>query len=267
MFKRVLISSVIFFVTPSMALAWSWDDLWPWGSDNDACKYSRELKSEIAFANDGLLKVAAGAGMLDIQGDNTDVIQIEATLCSSDKDVLAQLDVIDKVEGDDLLIRTDIPKDSSGWTQAQSKIDLKLIVPKEARLDVWDSSGSAGVSNVASLEMVDSSGSLEIESIAGDVNVRDSSGSIEIETVGGDVQVSDSSGSIDVSDVEGNFTVLVDSSGSIEGRRISKDMIVKVDSSGSIRARQVGGDFIVEQDGSGGIRHEDVAGTVSLPNY
>lgn len=251
---KLLLSAVL--VIPIQAHAWG-----------GSCEYSKEISRSIDLGSIRSIDVNAGAGSLEINGKKAlDVVEIRADLCSSNEDELSKLDVIDKFEDGNLMLRTFFPT-TDGWNKSgQSRIDLTLIVPSAATLVVKDSSGDAEISNVAGLDLTDSSGGLEVEDIEGNLIITDSSGDIDIEDIAGDVTLTDSSGSIDVSDVKGSMIVLVDSSGSIEGSRIGKDMIVKADSSGSITADDVGGDFIVEQDGSGGIDYEDVVGEVRLPN-
>ena len=244
----------LILAAPTQALAWGWD-----------CSHSKDFKNTVSLSAGQAIQVHAGAGSLEIKGRDIDEVRISAEMCSADEEELEKLTVLDKVEDGELVIRTFFPK-TNGWKKSgHSRIDLVLEVPKSAVMKVWDSSGEAEVADIADLDMVDSSGALDVENISGNVKIKDSSGQIDVDEVGGDVTISDSSGAIDVSDVQGQFVVLVDSSGSIEGKRIGKDMIVKIDSSGSIEADRIGGDFIVEKDGSGGIDYEDVKGEVRLP--
>jgi hypothetical protein len=229
------------------------------------CDYSREIDRSVNINNIRNLKVEAGAGSLEIVGDSRrkDVL-IKARLCATDEEDLEKMDVAVEL-GTDLAHFETVFPDRSKWNYNQSaRIDLELSVPASALLDVRDSSGEALVDGVAELSMVDSSGKLEIENVAGNLNVVDSSGELTIESVGGDVNLSDSSGGIYVSKVDGSLTVEVDSSGEIEARHIKKDVLIKVDSSGQIDVSDVGGDFTVELDSSGGVKYKDVAGKVRI---
>lgn len=230
------------------------------------CKYSNTIERELSVDDIKLLKVVAGAGELEIKGDNRQNIKIEARLCSNNKEAIADMTVSDNVNDKIMHIETEFPGESLWGNDHQASIDLVLFVPKSMALNVKDSSGSVEIKDVASLDITDSSGELEIEDIAGDVIVVDSSGSIHIENIAGNVNVTDSSGNIGVRFVEQNFTVEVDSSGSIEASHIKGNMLVKVDSSGAIIANNIDGDFTVGKDSSGGIKHNKVNGRVNLPN-
>lgn len=231
-----------------------------------SCKFSNEIARELNATDIQKIKVLAGAGQLEIIGNNSQIIKIEARLCSNDQDALSAMNVSDNRDGNTMTIETEFP-DRSFWNNDQhASIDLVLNVPKEMILDVKDSSGSAEINNVAALEIIDSSGELEIENIAGDVVAVDSSGSLSVENVGGSVTLTDSSGNIEVQSVQKDLTINVDSSGDIDARDVNGNVLIKVDSSGSITVKDVAGDFTVGKDSSGGIKHNKVAGKVSLPN-
>jgi len=257
--KTLLVASVLSacVLTASSAFAW--------GND---CEYTRDIKREVSLVKSMQLNVVAGAGELDIKGDDDrDVVLIEAKLCAEDESQLADMDVASKLKGDVLHLKTEFAK-SKFWGSGSdgAYIDLTVHVPAGARLDVADSSGEARVAGVESLKMVDSSGELAIEDISGDVRVKDSSGALNIKHVDGSVWVTDSSGTIKVRDVSGDFTVEVDSSGSIEAEEVGGNVLVRTDSSGAIDVSDIGGNFSVGNDSSGGIYHKNVAGEVSLPN-
>ena len=229
------------------------------------CEHSRNIERSLELNSLNQLSVEAGAGILVIQGESDQKnIMIKAKLCSSDKAILDEMDVVARLTAEEAQIVTRFPK--SSWLNDKSAhIDLRLVVPSSMSLEVKDSSGEASVSNVAALDMQDSSGSLEIEKIAGDVKVSDSSGELVIQGVGGDVELTDSSGGIYVKNVKGSLLVVADSSGAIEVKDVAKDVTIERDSSGAIEVKNVGGNFTVGRDSSGGIRHKNVAGTVKLP--
>lgn len=234
-----------------------------WGND---CEYSREIKREVSLAESRQLNVVAGAGVLEIKGsDGRDTVLIDATLCAKSESQLADMNVAFELNSDRALIKTEFAINKLWGAGSQgSYIDLMLYVPSNVELDVIDSSGAATVEGVGSLVMVDSSGELAVDGVAGDVSVEDSSGSLEIKRVRGRVLVTDGSGSINVSDIVGDFIVEADGSGSIEAKRVNGNVLVRADGSGSINVSDLGGSFTVGNDSSGGIYHKNVAGKVSL---
>lgn len=235
-----------------------------WGE----CKYEREIERTVDVKEAELLDVRAGAGSLEIKGSDRKDILVKATLCSSDDEVLAKMDVSSQVAAGLAQIKTEFPGRNKNWlgnSDTQMGIDLVLEVPSSMKLDVADSSGEASISNVAWLKMVDSSGQLTIEDVSGDLSVVDSSGELKIKDIGGDALVTDSSGGLYVKNVKGDFTIDADSSGGIEIKGVGRNVLIKRDSSGSINVKNVGGDFTVGADGSGSITYDNVSGKVSLP--
>ncbi|MBT8114922.1 MAG: hypothetical protein KJP04_06060 [Arenicella sp.] len=254
-------------ITPILPAALLSISLWAGTATGKDCDHTQLEKRIVELGGVEIIKVAAGAGSLEIIGeDDRDDILIDAEMCSTDKQPLADMSVFSKVENGTALIETRFPKDDSWFGEHTARIALTLLVPAAAVLDVVDSSGKALIQNVGKLNMVDSSGSLKIEDIDGDLRVRDSSGSINIDQIKGQVFVTDSSGDIKISDVEQTVVIEADSSGSIKIKDVGGDIVVKKDSSGSIEVKDVGGDFIVEKDSTGGISHKNVAGKVQLPD-
>ena len=134
--------------------------------------------------------------------------------------------------------------DIDGWDFGDSpSVELYVEVPAHLSLTIEDSSGSVTVDNVrGDIRLDDSSGSIKMTDVGGTVDIEDGSGSISITGVGQDVLIEDGSGSISVSGVNGS--VIVD------------------DGSGSVNVRDVGQDFIVKRDGSGGVTYSNVQGRV-----
>lgn len=235
-----------------------------WGND---CEYSRDVERELSLSESLQLNVVAGAGGLEVKGVSRDSVFVEAKLCAKTESQLSDMDITSILKGDVMHIETQLAKGRLWGTGSEgSYINLTVYVPKNAKLDVTDSSGEARIEGVESLIMVDSSGELTIKDISGEVRVNDSSGSLTIKQVGGNVWVTDSSGAIKARDITGDFTVEVDSSGGIEVARVDGSVLIRTDSSGGIEVNDIGGNFTVGNDSSGGIHHNNVAGEISLPN-
>lgn len=247
-------NKLVFFlmamIFTSSAYAWS-------------CSEERTINKEFDIGALGNIRVQAGAGELSIKGgDQKGKIALVAKLCASDERLLAEMDVATKIDGEYADIETQIPKKWNGDYSA--KIDLALVVPNDAELDVKDSSGDLDIVGIAKLFLVDSSGDVMIENVEGKVSLTDSSGAVKLRRVGS-AEVTDSSGEIDAQDIAEDFTVNVDSSGDIEVRGVGGNLLVKVDSSGSINVEDILGNFTVQKDGSGGIDFSNVKGEVEIP--
>ncbi len=235
----------------------------------DWCSHSRSLSADMDLRGVDRIEVLAVSGDLDISGtDGLDRVRAEGRACvdSKHRDRLDEIEIVEEREGSLLRIIAHVPFRNNGEDWRIGGLDLTLTVPDTLPMTVSDSSGDLAIGNVASLELTDSSGDIDLYDIPGDVAIaRDSSGDIDMRDVG-NVQIDiDSSGDIDVRRAVSLF-IGTDTSGSIEARDIQGDVTVGTDTSGDVRVADVGGNFTVSQDTSGDIRHRRVAGTVSTPD-
>lgn len=252
------------------------------------CEYRDQRELDLDASGVTVLEVAAAAGSLEITGEpGLERIVVRGVACASDDDRLDAIRLVERREGDRVVVAAEMPESGSGWFgNSYQRLDLNFRVPARMALEVSDSSGDASIRGVAAASVQDSSGDLDIRDIAGDLSITDSSGDIDVRGVGGGLRIpSDSSGDIEVAGVEGDVViehdssgdielrevrgsarVEVDSSGSIDFADIDGDAFVGTDSSGDITATRIGRDFTVQRDGSGSIRHRDVAGTVDVPD-
>jgi DUF4097 and DUF4098 domain-containing protein YvlB len=215
-----------------------------------------------------LLQVEASAGSLRVEGRaGLRQVQVRGTARSSSQDLLGQIKIIAERRGDVVFIKSDMPDEEwrSSRDNHSAALDLVIEVPQGMNADVADGSGELEIVNVGSLELLDGSGEITIESAGGAVAITDGSGSVTIDNVRGDVRVSDGSGDINVRNVTGSFTVRSDGSGGISANDIRGSVIVENDGSGEIEATKVGKDFTVESKGSGSINYRQVSGQVDIP--
>jgi len=209
-----------------------------------------ETEREVSLDAAGLsgIEIKAGAGSLEVNGvSGGDQILVRAIIQVPDASEDKALEIIEKEMVLELQTNDDIAVldgyfDSSGWGDSPS-MRLEVSVPERFSMDIEDSSGSIVVNDVTgNIKVDDSSGSIKMSHVGGTVSIEDGSGSINIDGVGGDVTLEDGSGSIKLSDVNGSVTI--------------------DDGSGSITIRDVAEDLIIIDDGSGSINYSNVQGTV-----
>jgi putative adhesin len=250
------------------------------------CKHSTHRTASSAGPDIKRVVVEAGAGDLVVRGGDSGDVKVDGRACASSDELLADIQLEIRREGDTVYVRTVLPELSGivfGFAR-YAYMDVTVGVPKTASLKLDDSSGDMRVSNVQGASITDSSGDQTLEHIAGDLDVADSSGEIRISDVSGGLRLRDSSGDVDVNGVQGDVVVTVDSSGDldlshvrgvhilsdssgdIEISDVKRDVLIDDDSSGGIAVRDVGGNFTVGSDGSGGIHYDRVAGTVHVPS-
>lgn len=215
------------------------------------------------------LEVDVDAGELHVIGDpDAESIRMDFTLVSNrlddgdDEDAIEALRIDFDVDDDVLFAGVHLVGEPTGYW-----VDVCLTVPERLDVGIVDGSGGTRVAGVASLEIDDSSGDLEVLSVPGPVVIDDDSGSILVEVVGplrisdesgeievrgvtGDAVIVDGSGELAVSDVDGDVTIS-DESGSIDVRRVTGTVTVD-DESGDIDVDDVG-DFVLLSDGSGSV--------------
>lgn len=211
-----------------------------------------EEKQDLSLDAEGVeaLKVRAGAGSLGVTGvEGASRIVVVALIRVPAADVDEARQIVD----DHLILRLNrdgnaaelegyFENAGSVWGSSP-EVSLEVRVPTRLSLDIEDSSGSLEVRNVrGEIELDDGSGSIRLTDVGGRLSVRDGSGSIEIEGAGGDVAIVDGSGSITVARVGGSLTI--------------------EDGSGSIAVSEVSGDLLVPEDGSGSLDFSKVAGRV-----
>jgi hypothetical protein len=253
-----------------------------WAQD---CKFSAERTANF----NGPVKkvvVVAGAGGLKIHGDATDGVKAIGKACASSESLLGKIALESRRENDTVYLTAVIGGGIGDMFSFNrySLLDLDITVPRDAELDVTDTSGDLELSDVGTAKIDDSSGDQLLKNVNGNLIIGDSSGDIRVVNVVGNIEVEDSSGNIDIEDVRGDVTikndssgdiaivkvtgnaeVVNDSSGDIIIRNVQRNVTIDNDSSGDIKVSDVGGNFTVRADTSGNILHERVAGTARIP--
>ncbi len=232
----------------------------------DYCEFRKSLDTTVPAAELTTLDLTAGAGNLEIKGQaGTDEVTVIASACASSQKILDGLSLDQRISSDTLRLETR-ENDGTSWGigNRYAGISLDITVPRRFAVVVDDGSGAATIRGVASVDVEDGSGKLEISDIGGDVTVDDNSGSLSISDTLGRVYLRDGSGGIEIVNVEQDVFIEEDGSGSIKIRDVGLDVVVEEDGSGSIEVSQVGGDVRIDRDGSGGIRVVDVVGSLTV---
>ncbi|MEM9387972.1 MAG: hypothetical protein AAGA68_23155 [Pseudomonadota bacterium] len=215
---------------------------------NDECLDTKEISKEINL--DGILGIAvdAGAGSLTVIGrPGLATAQIRGVACSRRAGDLDRISLESRNDGPTLTLQTVLPPPvASSIGNLNARLDLKVEVPSAFALSVVDTTGSMKIDGVASVEIDDGTGSIQVKDVPGLVHVvKDTSGSIKILRVG-------------------SVRIDEDGSGSISASVVVGDVHVGRDESGSIAANDVGGSFTVLSNASGGVRYQNVAGDVRV---
>ncbi len=230
----------------------------------DDCDFTAQREDSADAGGVEKIEIDAAAGYLRVIGEEgASQIRASGEACASSERLLEDVQLVVKRSGDRVRISVEVP--DSNWGRQTARLDLTVNVPASATVDIEDSSGSIEVENVAALEIEDGSGKIDVKNVAGNLEIDDGSGEIEARDIGGEVRIEDGSGQIELSRV-GSVMIEEDGSGEIDVEEVTGSVMVRSDGSGSISVRDVGGDFTVRRDGSGGIRHKAVAGVVDVPD-
>jgi hypothetical protein len=209
---------------------------------------TRDLSLDVGGMD--LLRIETGPGSLTVTGvSGMDKIVVKAHIVVPDTDGDRAREIVAR----DMVLSLEPDSDSAelksyfdgdgGLFRSSPLIDLEIRLPAGMSLNVEDSSGSIEIENVAGdIEVDDGSGSILLTEVGGNIKIRDGSGSIVAEGAGGDVSIVDGSGSVTVARVAGNVTI--------------------EDASGSIDVSEVAGDLIIPEDGSGSVNFADILGRV-----
>jgi hypothetical protein len=220
----------------------------------------------IPVAGAALFKLSVGAGFLRVEGSSgTDEIAITGVAHAVSP---AQLDAIQLVThriADTIFVSFSIPRRSLIQIRRSPSVDVVVRLPSSLALDVVDGAGDAIFRNVGPFRLTHGDGNLDVDSVAGSVDVTDGEGDMVLANVNGDVRIVDGAGSIHLSTIKGSVTIPSDGSGEIQAIDVSGDLSVGAKESGEVFARGVGGNLAVTANGNGSIEYHDVRGHVTIP--
>lgn len=248
---RKLVLLAICLTAPSLSFA-------------QGCAYSKDYDFTVDAAALENLRMDVGSGSLIVNGDATSSeVRIDARACASSSRRLDELDLTHRVQGSELVVRTELNRRRGflSWLNfGNSRIDIEVTMPNQLLLQLEDGSGSIEVDGITDLTIDDGSGPIRLRNIAGNVTIDDGSGAISVTDVRGRVTISDGSGPITV---RNSYEVLIhnDGSGDIDIANIESNVNIQDDGSGGISIRDVAGDVEIGESGSGSVNVSGVAGS------
>jgi len=216
--------------------------------------FSAQEAKTLSLAAQGIdkLEIDGGAGFLRIRGVETlNAIEVKAEIYVrgiADKKMKEFLEdhvklTLEKKGGYAVLVGR-IDSRLSFFSFREAWIDLTVNIPKKMNIRIDDGSGSIDVESIiGNLVIEDGSGGIRVENIQGDLDIDDSSGEIEVRGVTGNVSIDDGSGGIEITDIGGSLTVS-DGSGGIDIDRVGKDLILRGTGSGGVHYRNIKGRVI-----------------------
>lgn len=140
------------------------------------------------------------------------------------------------------------------------RVAFDIAVPEVYDLRVETGGGSLDVNGVeGQMDLRTSGGSIDLDQLKGNINAKTSGGSVRVEDAEGDIIVGTSGGSIRLRDLSGDVEART-SGGSIEARAIEGDLSAKT-SGGSLRLEEISGNL--EAGTSGGSIYAELIDQIS----
>ncbi len=205
------------------------------------------IERELKLGPGGVVVLDASGGSIQVVGSSRSTVRVVIT---AKRDIEDDHAVEFGEQAGRVTVRVERKNDVSHWFSWRGAgLRLEVEVPADAKLEVDTSGGSIDVESVrGELRLSTSGGSIHATEVGGAVFADTSGGAIEIENAGGDVRAESSGGGIRIRGAKGS--VLADTSGG--GIEIE-------DAGGDVRAETSGGGIQVlaargrvEADTSGG---------------
>lgn len=217
----------------------------------------------------GIEKLEIQGGALEVSYQGSDRADVDVTAYMGDEEG-DENDLVFITMDNTLKIAYKRQNRRSGWNNNTPKRYIRILGPKNIRLDISNASGKVMVDNVQTektrlsvssghiqasgivgdLVLEGSSGKIEAKHVTGDVACSISSGSVDIEQVSGDLDYSSTSGRLSASQIDGKVDAKL-TSGNVDLSNIGELGTLSV-SSGSIRAKNAGLGNETSFDGSSG---------------
>jgi len=220
------------------------DGEWDGGPWSHRARYERTVELQHPMSSGATLVASTASGSIDVSGQDTDQVQVTATIQAraateeEAQELAEQVEIRFQETGNRLEIKADRP------TLHHNRISISYVIT---------------VPRQASIECESASGSLKLKDLTGNVNARTASGSVEAARIKGAARLHSSSGSVHCETVSGGDVDLDTASGGVRLSDASEVGTCRAhSSSGSVRIQHVQADSIRMDSGSGGVTGEDI---------
>ena len=236
----------------------------------DQCKFQAPRNESLNLAGVHTLVIELGQHNLHLNGGTANSAEVRGRACASSSDRLDTLRLVQRREGDRLILSTD--NDTEGWSinlfgwSSYAYLDLQVDVPSNLAVELKVGSGDADVAGIDSLEGRVGSGDLRARNINGRFDASVGSGDIVAKNIGEIHVASLGSGDFTVEGVRGNVEIGSIGSGDAALSTVGGNVVVDSIGSGDLSVNDVAHDLRVHSVGSGDVSHHRVAGHVDIPS-
>lgn len=230
----------------------------------EQCKYGADRS--LALDLSGVRTVVVRTGPYDFNVKAGSAARASGRACASSQEGLDRLQLVQRREGDRLIIETGDRKGwSGGWFgNNYSSFHVDVALPKNLALQMDVGSGDGDVSGIANVDAHVGSGDLSVRGAdrltadvgSGDLKVSDI-GQLQIDSVG--------SGDFEGDRIRGDVRIGTIGSGDVDLRQVGGSVDARSIGSGDLSAVDIDGGLRVAHVGSGGVDHRNVKGRVDVP--
>ncbi len=233
------------------------------------CQYEAPRNLQLDLAGVRAVQIELHAQNLHLSGsDSAKGLALSGRACASDKAALANLQVTQRREGDQLLL--DVGGDNhftfNLFGSSYAYLDITLQLPASLPVTLRVGSGDATVSGLRQLQSQVGSGHLHVRQIADKFGASVGSGDVDATDIGSLDLGSVGSGDFKAEGIKGAAKVGSIGSGDVVLHKVGGSVGVDTLGSGDLTVSEVAGDFSLGAKGSGDVNHSGVKGKVSVPN-
>ena len=181
-------------------------------------------------APDGLVEIYNVAGRIQVQGTDSNEVEVSARFEDGVKEVVFER------EGDVTVIRVEVEKQGRGWGRGwDGDARLEVRIPRTSDLFVEAVSADVSVGGV--------DGRLDLSSVSGDIEIESRTPSLEAKTMSGDVGFSGSGQDVvaALASVSGDVGVY-DVGGDVHTSSVSGELVLELRAVSRLRAQSTSGD-------------------------
>ena len=240
----------------------------PLASHASECKYEAPRNLTLDLAGVRSVQVELHSHDIHITGsDAAKAGTLTGRACASDAKLLENLVVIQRREGDRLIVEATNKASTSFhlFGHVYANLELNLQLPTQMPVELNIGSGDGWVTELGSLASHVGSGDLHVSKISGSFSSSVGSGDVDAREVGSLNAGSVGSGDLKVHGVNGEALVGSIGSGDVTIAQVGRSVRVDTLGSGDLRVNDVRGDFTLGAKGSGDVSHSGVQGKVSVP--
>ncbi len=163
------------------------------------------IEETFEVSSGGKLVVEAQSAKLDVQGSDTDQLQVMISRGSDDASEIEDDYTIEfSRQGGEVKLVVERRNNFSGWWTRSRSLHIEVSLPDEFDVDLQTSGGSIDLDGTSgNADLKTSGGTIRIGHVGGEIRARTSGGNISIDRAGSTVSAHTSGGRIEIDELHG----------------------------------------------------------------